>query len=196
MASERRVSTGEACQDCVTDHALDARFGCGEGSQVCRSCNVPRPFEPGCLRHAVLHETREEPIEGPLPNFIVNRPLRFVPPGLCGREPVVDSADPQTFCEERELCLRVLAELNALVHCADDICLAQKLVRDELPRPNSDSERDAAENSARHQFSTQEALHPSRSRSRMTFVFSGFRSAPTLTLATSGSCRKGNTRIG
>ena len=45
---------------------------------------------------------------------------------------------------EGELCLWILAELNALVHCADDICLAQELVRDELPRPNSDSERDAA----------------------------------------------------
>ena len=30
------------------------------------------------------------------------------------------------------------------MHGADDICLAQELVRDELPRPNSDSERDAA----------------------------------------------------
>ena len=30
------------------------------------------------------------------------------------------------------------------MHCADDICLAQELVRDKLPRPNSDSERDAA----------------------------------------------------
>ena len=47
---------------------------------------------------------------------------------------VVDTADPQTLPEEREreLCLRILAELNALVHGADDICLAQELVADEL----------------------------------------------------------------
>ena len=45
---------------------------------------------------------------------------------------VVGTADPQTLPEERELCLRILAELNALVHGADDICLAQELVADEL----------------------------------------------------------------
>ena len=57
---------------------------------------------------------------------------------------MVDTTDPQTLPEEGELCLRVLAELDAFVHCADDNCLAQELVRDKLPRPNCDSERDAA----------------------------------------------------
>ena len=56
---------------------------------------------------------------------------------------VVDMADAQTFSEEGELCLRILAKLDALVRCADDICLAQELVRDELPRPDSNSECDA-----------------------------------------------------
>ena len=56
---------------------------------------------------------------------------------------VVDTAVSQTL-SEGELCLRILAELNALVHCADNIFLAEELVRDKLPRPNSDSERDAA----------------------------------------------------
>ena len=55
----------------------------------------------------------------------------------------VDTADAQTFSKEGDLCLRILAELDALVHCANDICLAQKLVRDELPRPDSNSECDA-----------------------------------------------------
>ena len=51
------------------------------GSQVCRSCDVSRSLEPdswlarteGCLRHAVLRETQEEPFEGPLPDLIVDR---------------------------------------------------------------------------------------------------------------------------
>ena len=49
----------------------------------------------------------------------------------------------QTLSEEGELRLRVLAELDAFVRCADDVCLAQELVRDELPRPDSNSECDA-----------------------------------------------------
>ena len=56
---------------------------------------------------------------------------------------VVETAHSQTFSKEGELCLRVLAELDAFVHCADDISLAQELVRDELLGPNSDSECDA-----------------------------------------------------
>ena len=46
---------------------------------------------------------------------------------------VVDTADSQTLSEEGELRLQVLAELDAFVRCLDDICLAQELVRDELP---------------------------------------------------------------
>ena len=82
-------------------------------------------------------------------------------------------------------------ELNALVHGADDVCLAQELVRD------SDSERDAAVGDCR---GFGHALHvansplgwrctPGRSQEQMTSVFSGFRSAPTLALATSKSWR-------
>ena len=56
---------------------------------------------------------------------------------------VVDTADPKTL-SEGELCLWIMAELNALVHRADDICPAQELVRDELSRPSNDSERGAA----------------------------------------------------
>ena len=60
------------------------------------------------------------------------------------------------------------------VHCSDDICLAQKLVREELPRPNSDSERDATEGNCRgfgqaaHVADSplKLALHPDHSRSR------------------------------
>ena len=56
---------------------------------------------------------------------------------------VVDTANSQNFSKEGHLCLRVLAELDAFVHCSDDIRLAQELVSDE-PRPNSNSECDAA----------------------------------------------------
>ena len=45
---------------------------------------------------------------------------------------VVDAADSQTFSKDGEFCLRVLAKLDALVHCSDDIRLAQELVRGEL----------------------------------------------------------------
>ena len=52
-------------------------------------------------------------------------------------EDVVDTAHARAFSKEGELCLRILAKLDALVRCADDICLAQELLRDELPRPDS-----------------------------------------------------------
>ena len=38
----------KARPDCVSDHTLDARFGWDEGSQVRRSSDVPRSFEPDC----------------------------------------------------------------------------------------------------------------------------------------------------
>ena len=85
---------------------------------------------------------------------------------------VVDTANSQTFSKECELCLWVLAELDAFVRCADDICLAQELIRDGLLRPNSDSECDATVSDcrvfgqARRRLSTRVALHPNRSRSK------------------------------
>ena len=127
------------------------------------------------MRHAILGETREEPIEGPLPDLIVDRcrPLFLQDFVAVNPQDVVDTADAQTFPKEGELCLRNLAKLDALVHCADDICLAQELVRYELPRPDSDSaERVAAvgdcrgfgPGSGRRQFSTRVALRSGRSR--------------------------------
>ena len=50
----------------------------------------------------------------------------------------------QALSEEGELRLRVLAKLGAFVHRSDDVCLAQDLVRDGLPRSNSGSEGDAS----------------------------------------------------
>ena len=41
-----RLLREKACPNCVSDHTLDARFGCDESSQVCRSSDVSRSFEP------------------------------------------------------------------------------------------------------------------------------------------------------
>ena len=57
---------------------------------------------------------------------------------------VGDSANSQTLSEQDELRLRVLAELDTFMHCSNDVLLTQELVRDELPRFNSDSECDAS----------------------------------------------------
>ena len=105
------------------------------------------------LRHAVLCETGEEPFERPLPDLVVDLcSTLFLQDGVAvNPQDVVDTAN---LAKEGERRLRILAGLNALVHRADDICLAQELLRDVLSR----SDR-------------------------------GFRSAPTLALATSNSRR-------
>ena len=96
--------------------------------------------------HAVLRETREEPFERPLPDLMIDRCSTVFLQDCVAVNPqdVVDTANSQTLPKEGELCLLILAKLDALVHCTDDVCPAQELVRDELPRPNSDSERDVA----------------------------------------------------
>ena len=40
---------------------------------------------------------------------------------------------------ERKFSLRVLAQLNSFVHCSNDICFGQELVRNELSWSHSDS---------------------------------------------------------
>ena len=139
----------KACPNSVSDHTLDARFGCDESSHVCKSSDVPRSFEPdsrlacaeGCLCRAVLRETTEEPFERPLPDLVIDpcHTLFLQDCVAVNPQDVVDTADSQTCPKEGELCLRVLAKLDALAHCTDG--LAQNLVCDELPRPNRDSER-------------------------------------------------------
>ena len=49
-----------------------------------------------------------------------------------------------TLSEEGKFRLRVLVELNAFVHCSNDVCLGQELVRDVLLGSDSDSECDAS----------------------------------------------------
>ena len=132
----------KARPNCVSHHSLDARFGCDESSQVCRSSDVSRFFEPssrltcteGCLCHAVLCETWEEPFERPLPDLVVDLCSTLFLQDCVAVNPqdVVDTADFQAL-SEGELRLRVLAELDAFV-CWSDA---------EVSRPNSHSECDA-----------------------------------------------------
>ena len=85
----------KACPNCVSDHSLNARFGCDESSQECRSSDVSRSFEPnsrlacaeGCLCHAVLCEAQKRALRETAARSR-RRPLPpVVPPGFCGREP-------------------------------------------------------------------------------------------------------------
>ena len=107
--------------------------------------NVSRSFEPnsglacaeGRLRHAVFCEAREEPCERPLPDLVVDLCSTLFLQDYVAVNPqdVLDTANSQTLAKEGEFCLRILAQLNSFVHCSDDICLAQELVRDELTGP-------------------------------------------------------------
>ena len=100
-----------------------------------RSCDVSRSLEPdsrlaraeGCLRRAVLRETREEPFKKPLPDLVVDlgSPLFLQDFVTMNSQDVDDTTDPQTLSEKGKFRLRVLAELNALMHGANDICLAE-----------------------------------------------------------------------
>ena len=131
---------------------------CDESSQVCKSSNVSRSCEPnsglacaeGRLRHAVLCEAQEEPFERPLPHLVADLCSTLFLQDCVAVNPqdVVDTADSRLSRRRANTVSGSwqkldLAELDAFVHCSDDICLAQELVRDELPRPNSDSECDA-----------------------------------------------------
>ena len=98
------------------------------------------------MRHTVHRETQEEPFERPLPDLIVDRcrPLFLQDFVAVNPQDVVDTADSQTLSEEGEFCLQILATLDALVHCADDVCFAHELVRVVLSRSDGDSECDAS----------------------------------------------------
>ena len=125
--------TEKACPDCVLDHSFGARLGCDESSQVCLGSDVTRSLEPdsslaraeGCSCHAVLRPTWEEQFERPLPDPVITRCRTLLLQDCVAVNPqnVVNTTNFQ----------RILAKLDALVHCADDICLAQELVCAEAP---------------------------------------------------------------
>ena len=110
------------------------------------ACVILSSVKPGKGRSRDLRETWKEPFERPLPNLVVDFCSElFLKDGVAVKpQDVVDAAIPQTLLDEGELRLRVLAELDAFVHCSDDLCLAQEPVRDVLSRPNSYSEGGAA----------------------------------------------------
>ena len=60
------------------------------------------------------------------------------------REDVNDSAHTWTVTDKGELCLWVLAKLNAFVHGSDDINFCQELTCDAAPWSHRDFERDVA----------------------------------------------------
>ena len=126
-ASLQEVLWKKACPDCVSDHCLDARFVCNESSQVCS--DVSRSFVPDSalastecrLRLTVLRETWEELFERPLPNLVADfcSPLFLKDCVAVYSQDVVDAADSHTLGGGK-FRLRVLAKLNAFVHCSND----------------------------------------------------------------------------
>ena len=99
----------KVCSDCVSDPSLDARFGCDESSQVCRSSDVSRSF--------LLCEAREEPFKRLLLKLLADLCSTLLLKQCVAVNPqnVVDTANSQTLSEDGELRLRVLAELDAFV---------------------------------------------------------------------------------
>ena len=110
---------------------------------MCWSRDVTRSFVPDSglasaecrLRQTVLREAKGEALARTLPNLVVDfcSPLFLKDCVAVYSQDVVDAANSHTLSEEGQFRLRVLAELDALMHCSDDIHLAQELVRDELP---------------------------------------------------------------
>ena len=85
---------------------------------------------------------REDPFERPLSNLVVDSCSSLFLKNcvaVCSQD-VVDAADSQTLTEEGKFRLRVLTQLNTFVHCSNDVCLGQELLRDVLSGSDSDSE--------------------------------------------------------
>ena len=117
---------------------------------MCRSSDVSRSFVPDSrlasterrLRHTVLRETCEEPFKRPLPNLDVDfcSPLFLKDCVAVNSQDVAHAADSQTLSGDGKFRLRVLAQLDAFVHCSNDVCFAQELVRVVLSMCDSASE--------------------------------------------------------
>ena len=83
------------------------------------------------------------------PNLVVDfcSPLFLNDSVALHSQDVVDAANSQTLPEAGKFRLRVLTQLNSLVHGANDICLGRELARFELSWSNRDSERGASSGS-------------------------------------------------
>ena len=95
-----------------------------------------------CARHTVFRENREEPFDRPLSNLVVDFCSSFLLQDRVAvhTENVVHTTDAKTLTQDSKFRLRVLRQLNMLVHCPNDICLGQELVRNELSKSHSDCE--------------------------------------------------------
>ena len=102
---------------------------CAESRDVSRSF-VPHPGL-ACTECRLRHTVWEEALERPLPNLVedFSSPFLMQDRVAVHSQDVVDAADSQTFPWESKFCLRVLAQLNAFVHCSNDIRLGQELKR-------------------------------------------------------------------
>ena len=89
---------------------------------------------------------KEEPLKRSLPHLVVDfcSPLFTQDCVAVNSQCVVDAAESQTLPEEGKFRLWVLALPNAFVHCSNDVCFAQELLRDVLSRSDSDSNCDAS----------------------------------------------------
>ena len=91
---------------------------------MCRAGNVSRLPVPNTrltgtergLLQAVLRESWEERLKGPLPNLIED----FGSSSL-SKNGVVDSTDAKTLAEKGKFCLWVLTPLDTFIHGASDI---------------------------------------------------------------------------
>ena len=59
-------------------------------------------------------------------------------------EDVVDSTDTKALATEGKICLRVLTQLDAFVHGADDVCLGQELICNTLSGSHCNSKCDVS----------------------------------------------------
>ena len=72
---------------------------------------------PSCPR-----ESWEEPLERSPSNLVVDFSSSFLLQDRVAvhSQNVVDATDTKTFASEGNFCLRLLAQLNAFVHCSND----------------------------------------------------------------------------
>ena len=118
--------------------------------------------------------------------------LRFPLPRSCIRADgnVLHSAHTWTLTNKGKLCLWILTELNAFVHCSDDVRFRQELVRDTrrgptaTPRVVLPCAAVATVSSTRNSciFQSLEVL-PRSEKWKMTSAFCRFLSAPILASA-------------
>ena len=115
------------------------------GPAMCRSFLYPIPEWPALsvrLLRTVLRESREEALKRSLSNLVMDFSSPFFLQDCVAMHPedVVDTANATAF-------VRILAQLNTLLHSSSDICFGRELIRNEFTAPHSNPKRSA---SSRH----------------------------------------------